>query len=445
MLQRLMRREEDRVALPERVRSTITRQEQQAELVIALVQTALLVTFSILYALTPPPVNETAFQPVGLFLAIYGAFTAAKLWLCWRRTLPSFVVDMSIIIDMGLLMGLIWSFHIQYDQPPSFYLKAPTLLYVFIFIALRALRFEPRFIIFAGAAAVSGWGLLVIYAIKDDLTQDMITRDYIAYLTGNHILLGAEFDKMISIILVSVILAVAVSRGRSLLITAVKEAQAAADLRRFFDPIVASTITGSERVLGPGEGETRNAAILMLDIRGFTRRAATQSPQEVIGMLADYQARMVPIILKHGGQIDKFLGDGIMATFGAVRPTVSYAFDALAALEEIVEAAEVWQADLRAEGETDPPRVNGGVAVGEVVVGAVGVGDRLEFTVIGDPVNLAAKLEGANKIEKTWALASRKSFDMATTQGFRPRLSVENRPQFSVPGTKHTVDLVAWI
>ncbi len=50
----------------------------------------------------------------------------------------------SVVMDMGLLMALIWSFHIQYMQPPSFYLKAPTMVYVFIFIALRALRFEPR-------------------------------------------------------------------------------------------------------------------------------------------------------------------------------------------------------------------------------------------------------------------------------------------------------------
>ena len=61
-----------------------------------------------------------------------------------------------MVIDIVMLMGLIWSFHIQYHQPASFYLKAPTLLYVFIFIALRALRFEPRFVLTAGLVAAAG-------------------------------------------------------------------------------------------------------------------------------------------------------------------------------------------------------------------------------------------------------------------------------------------------
>ena len=83
-----------------------------------------------------------------------------------------------------LLMALIWSFHLQYKQPASFYLKVPTLLYVFIFIALRGLRFQARFVIIAGVAAAVGWLLMVVYAITVDPANSMITRNYVKYMTS---------------------------------------------------------------------------------------------------------------------------------------------------------------------------------------------------------------------------------------------------------------------
>ena len=96
----------------------------------------------------------------------------------------------SVIADTLLLMVLIWSFHLQYEQPPSFYLKAPTLLYVFIFIALRALRFEPQFVVLAGLVAVLGWILMVFYVAYGDPAftataegrvpdPELLTRDYV--------------------------------------------------------------------------------------------------------------------------------------------------------------------------------------------------------------------------------------------------------------------------
>lgn len=430
--------------LPDRVRTAIAAQEDRAEILIGWVQAGLLVTFAVLYALSPKPVNETAFQPVGVFLAVYGAFTGARLWLAHRRRLPNLLVDASIVVDMALLMGLIWSFHHQYDQPPSFYLKAPTLLYVFIFIALRALRFEPRFILASGIAAAVGWGALVFYAVKDDLTREMITRDYVEYLTANKILLGAEFDKMISIVTVAIILTVAVSRARALLIAAVRETQAADDLKRFFDPAVASTITGAAQVFTPGQGEVRHAAILMVDIRGFTRRAGDIPPEATIALLTQYQERVVPAIHGAGGTIDKFLGDGVMATFGAVEPSETGSADALRALEAVLAAGAEWQAALAAAGDPDPPRVNAAVACGPIVAGTVGWGDRLEFTVIGDAVNLAAKLEGANKGLATAGLAPQSTWDRAVAQGFVPSAGTQPLPAAAVPGVSKPLDLVGW-
>ena len=84
-------------------------------------------------------------------------FTIIRLYVVYRHVLPGWFISLSVVADIALLMITIWSFHLQYGQPLSFYLKAPTLLYNFIFFALRALRFEARYIVLAGGVSALGW------------------------------------------------------------------------------------------------------------------------------------------------------------------------------------------------------------------------------------------------------------------------------------------------
>jgi adenylate cyclase len=327
-------------------------------------------------------------------------------------------------------------------QPAAFYLKAPTLLYVFIFIGLRALRFDARFVLLAGIAAALGWLGLVLFAITVDPVDDMITRDYVRYMTSATVLLGAEFDKVISILMVTLILALAIVRARRLLVRSLAEGAAARDLSRFFAPEIARQITASEQRIEPGEGELRQAAVLYCDIRGFTGLVASLSPGEVMKLLSEYESRMVAVIQKHGGSIDKFLGDGIMASFGAAVQTESYAADAFRAVEELVPAAAQWSSERRA---MDQPEIDVGfaVAVGPVVFGAVGDESRLEYTVIGEAANLAAKLEKHTKIAGVHALTTAASLAIARTQGYQAGDETRALAPASVAGVSGPVDLVA--
>jgi adenylate cyclase len=428
-------------ALPTRVQAKVRRQQDATERLIGWVQLAVVVLFGALYTIAPKTFTEhDTFQPVPYALAAYLGFTLLRLGVAYRTRLPDWFLYMSIVVDMCLLYVLIWSFHLQYQQPAAFYLKAPTLLYVFIFIALRALRFEARFVMVAGGTAALGWLALVGYAITIDPRDDMITRDYVEYLTSNAVLIGAEFDKIISILVVTTILGVAIVRGRRLLERSVAEGTAAEDLARFFSPEVAQHIVHAEEIR-VGAGEARNAAILNLDLRGFTPLAESCPPDSVMRLLADYQAAMVPIIRQHGGSIDKFLGDGIMATFGASQQRDSYAADALACVDAILAAARDWE--IRRTAADLPVRpVNVAVTAGRVVFGAVGEKDRLEYTVIGDPVNLAAKLEKHNAALGTRALTTRATLETATEQGYRPARAPRVVPGSDVEGVSHPVDLV---
>ena len=260
-------------------------------------------------------------------------------------------------------------------------------------------------------------------------------------MTSNAILLGAEFDKIISILMVTAIIAFALQRAKGLLVRAVAEQAAARELSRFFDPEIAQRIKGSEQEIRAGSGEMRDAAVLNLDMRGFTRLAGAAPAEEVMGLLGEYQTRMVAAVQKHGGTIDKFLGDGIMATFGAVWPSDSYAADALAALDEALAEARAWHAECEAAGRACP-EVNGSVVTGRVLFGAVGDETRLEYTVIGDAVNLSAKIEKANKDLGVRGVCDAETFRLAVAQGYRPAEEPSERPKVEVAGVSKPIDLV---
>ena len=190
--------------LPTRVRDAIRRQQESSEIVVGWIQLSIVVTFSVLYALSPKPYTaDPVFAPEPWVLGAYLLFTVARVALAHRRVLPNWLLYVSVIVDMLLLLALIWSIHVKYGQPASFYLKVPTLLYVFIFIALRALRFEARYVLLAGSVAALGWLSMVFYAARMSVDDPMVTRDYVEYMTSNSILLGAEFDKVISVLIVT--------------------------------------------------------------------------------------------------------------------------------------------------------------------------------------------------------------------------------------------------
>ncbi len=200
--------------IPARVRAEIAEREAAAERLIGWVQLGVVVFFATLYSIAPRAEGGFGFNFVPITLAAYFLFTVLRVALSYRITLPRWYLIVSIIVDVALLCGLIFSFHIQYNQHPAFYLKAPTLMYVFIFIGLRALRFDPRFVLITGIIAVIGWLALVAYALLGDMGRMHITRNYVEYLTSNAILIGAELDKTIIILGVTAILSFALYRGR---------------------------------------------------------------------------------------------------------------------------------------------------------------------------------------------------------------------------------------
>lgn len=430
-------------ALPDRVKEIVQREDRASEHLIGLVQLALAGVLCGLYLLAPRPIDAgmARLAPVPLALALYTSFSLLRLWLIMKRPLPGWFVAVSILADVGLVLGLIWSFHIEYGQPPGFALKAPTFVYLFVLVVLRALRFDPRYVLAAGLAGSAGWALLTLAAVAAS-PAGAVTRSFADYINGPRILIGAEFDKIFAMLVVTALLTLGALRAQRTLVAAVKDEAAVAEIRRFLSRGVADQISRSETLIEAGHAVEREAAILMLDIRGFTPFAMTVPPKDVVAMLTSLHARIIPIVRANGGVIDKFLGDGIMATFGAAQPSATAAADALRALDAVLDAALAWQKSLPERGVKVPLRVNAGVAAGPVVFATLGDGDRLEYTVIGEAVNLAAKLEKHNKVEKSRAALPAAMLALAIRQGYQPPSAFSQRLGARIAGAGEPLDIV---
>ena len=189
------------------------------------------------------------------------------------------------------------------------------------------------------------------------------------------------------------------------------------------------------------ESDSRELTVIFTDVRNFTRIAEGLAPNELSTLMNDYLTPMTKVIHRHGGTIDKFMGDGIMATFGAAVTSPTYAADALKAVDNIMESSTAWNAELQ-QSHKPPLKLGAAVATGRIIFGAVGDESRMEYTVIGDAVNLSAKLEKHTKSEGVRALCTQIAFDIAIRQGFQPPQDREQRKARRVEGVENAVDIV---
>ncbi|MBM3198380.1 MAG: adenylate/guanylate cyclase domain-containing protein [Chlamydiae bacterium] len=159
-------------------------------------------------------------------------------------------------------------------------------------------------------------------------------------------------------------------------------------LNKVVSPEIAREILKGNISLG---GEDRVVSMLFVDIRGFTKLTQDMPPHEVITLLNSCMTRLAAIVEKHGGVIDKFLGDGLMALYGAPVASVEHARNAIRSGLEMIASIKLWNQERQAM-QAGPIFIGVGVHAGPVCVGNMGAQDRLNYTVIGSHVNLASRL-----------------------------------------------------
>ena len=164
---------------------------------------------------------------------------------------------------------------------------------------------------------------------------------------------------------------------------------------RFLDPRVVSSLITQGETPQSLSGQAREITVLFSDIRGFTTLSEKSTPEEIVSLLNRYFSLQVEIIFRHGGTLDKFIGDAIMAFWGAPQEDPQHAAHAVAAALEMEQALLHFKDELGEDGKDFDVGI--GIHTGKAVVGFIGSDARMDYTAIGDTVNLASRIEGLTK------------------------------------------------
>ena len=287
--------------------------------------------------------------------------------------------------------------------PIGMQFRFDTFIYFFVLLATAPLAYSWRTVIAMGTWTAALWAVGVgwvwlqpeTHAALAERVRAAVGSDVrmFALIDPTAVHIAARFQEIVVFLIVAVTLAVAVRRSNALLVSHAGIERERTNLARYFSPNVVEQLSKNDEPLK--QVRTENVAVLFADIVGFTAYADGRSPAEVIGTLRRFHERMEREIFRHEGTLDKYLGDGLMATFGTPFPGASDAGNALRCAQTMLGAIDDLNRERRHRGEP-PIRISIGLHYGQVVLGDIGL-NRLEFAVIGTTVNAASRLESLTR------------------------------------------------
>ena len=268
--------------------------------------------------------------------------------------------------ECGVPTLVLWTL-LASGRDPHVFLSAPPAALYYLLLVLAISRLEPWVTAAAGVSATLGLFAVVVRAFGFSE--------------------WAEFNR---VVLLAVTAALATVVTRTLRRNVVGVIRARATFGQYVSRAVADKLLEQR---GELPSETRHVCVMFLDIRNFTSFAEHRSPDEVVKFLNDVFSFMIDVVNEHHGLINKFLGDGFMAVFGAPESNGRDCENALGAARALIAELERRVAD----GRLPPTKIGIGLHAGPAVTGNVGSATRREYTVIGDVVNLASRIESMNK------------------------------------------------
>ncbi|MEA2801620.1 MAG: adenylate cyclase [Rhodospirillaceae bacterium] len=373
------------------LRREIMRSEVQRVQVLAIVLSSLLIV-TLIAANFFPDFTQRMFRG-GIAgwepLAAIGPFVLYE-WvvlfvLCWRtdqdKDFPRIGRFANALIETSLPSVIIFelSHHMDMSTVLGFW---PPMLY-FVFILLSTLRLDFWLSVWTGAVAAVQLLALAAWLLPIE-----------PFSTVPEHALTYNVSRSIVLLACGIIAGIVAGSLRRQFETSVAAAAARDRVTNLFGQHVSPAVV--DRLLAARTdppSEMRRVCVLFLDIRGFTAMTRVRAASATVALLNDFFAEMVAIVDHHHGIINKFLGDGFLALFGAPLEDPKAAVNALAAARGMLDAVDAWN-KARPDNAL---RVGIGVHIGEAVTGTVGSPQRKEYTVIGDTVNLAARLEQLTK------------------------------------------------
>jgi len=324
-------------------------------------------------------------DPLLAMVALYGILAAVGMGFALRRV-PSALPFFFAAAEVLLIVVHSALFVLGSGLPSEMIFGLPTTTLVFVVLAHTSVRYRPSLI-----ASVAGVHILAV-SVAWYILQGM--NGHGSSIDGpqhDHQMMQFLVMPLLILVLTAGILFVANREALGLLRNASKENVRVALLSRFFSDAVAKQISNEN--IGPlDNGRRQPVVVQFIDIREFTSISQDMEPEQVGQLLSEFRTVITPIIQKYNGDIDKFIGDAALVVFGYPHRGLQTATDALRCSEEITNALEEWSRRRKANG-AKAVSVGIGLHYGVAFVGVIGREDMLEFTVVGDVVNVAERLE----------------------------------------------------
>ena len=296
--------------------------------------------------------------------------------------------------------------------PLTMQYRFPTYIYFYVILGSAMLSYSWRTMMTIGTWMAVLWIIGIGYVVwRTPATSPLSERIHAAVqgderlftlLNPNGIDYGLQVQIVVVFLIVAFTLAIAVRRSNALLMAHAALERSRTNLSRYFSATVVEQLAKNDEPFR--EVRSQNVAVLFVDIIGFTRFADDRSPAEVIETLRVFHGRMEQAVFEHGGTLDKYLGDGLMATFGTPFPGKYDATNALRSARVMLAALDDINR-VRIAAAQMPIEAGIGLHYGPVVLGDIGM-NRLEFAVIGGTVNLASRLEALTRQAKCVLVAS---------------------------------------
>lgn len=285
-----------------------------------------------------------------------------------------------------------WSVAMQYK-----YAGFP---YFYILLASATLAYSWRTVIAVFTWTTGLWMGAYIWAIYQDDKFPQLTEQIRTVLDGRpemldvldpfHIPIELRIQELLIFGLVAGILALNSWRSKRLLVRQSDVARQRANLARHFAPNIVDHLAGRDQPLG--DVRSQPVVVMFVDIVGFTKMAEQVTPEKVVSILRNFHSRMETAVFEHGGTLDKFLGDGLMVTFGTPESSDQDAENAIRCSFAMQKSMEEWNEERMGQGEQSI-RLSVGLHYGMVILGDIGSERRLEYAVLGDVVNVSSRLE----------------------------------------------------
>ena len=274
---------------------------------------------------------------------------------------------------------------------PEMLVKNDLIIFYMLLAGIQSITLRPK-----QPLVVAVVGAIVItasYAWAASIGLPPAAKDSLTAITTNQVDMNSFwFRTLFMMPFGCVTLAVLAWRGRQLVARSISLEHSITSLSRYFSPKIVDELVNNDVLNSSLSGQQREIAVLFVDIESFTQLSESMPPNDVVALLADYYQRMVECIFANSGSVDKFLGDGLMATFNMLGDQPQAARQAVLAGIAMQKALKELNVTRQARG-LSPLKQRIGIHFGPAIIGNVGTSQRMEFTAIGDTVNTASRLQ----------------------------------------------------